>query len=396
MPYPDNVANCGRIVNLNVGNENLVKGMFFLPTTSLSRTPQAIHRQHFFMSCTLVNLRHSLLPKRRGCRTKKVYHPVGTAYIIGQQDLLNCANSKNIEIDFPSELQDAESCEEYDLMTVHSTNLEEVDAIQDMRFNPTASNNAPADLYQNASEYQHIFEHSASASFVPYILLFFWYQVVHETNRYAAIYDITVGKPFTLNELMQVLEPVDLIGGNTTSLDGIISFNRFKLLRQCLSFNASPSTLHKDAAARILSLPNLLKTTGDNFIVVERGVALDEVNVSYRSRQGRHMIVFNAMKPTGKYHLPLYEICCSSTGISLDYKLHCYRIVVEDQLNGVIGTDEAQALGGDLIKVSKIRQLLLEVARSIFGINRVVNTDNYYSSVQILQALRLKGCMAEV
>ncbi|KAG3184090.1 hypothetical protein PC128_g13909 [Phytophthora cactorum] len=40
---------------------------------------------------------------------------------------------------------------------------------------------------------------------------------------------------------------------------------------------------------------------------------------------------------------------------------------------------------------SAIRQCVLEVVRPLYGTSRIVNSDNYYTSVQLLDALRLKG-----
>ncbi|KAG2842807.1 hypothetical protein PC129_g5786 [Phytophthora cactorum] len=98
------------------------------------------------------------------------------------------------------------------------------------------------------------------------MLLYFWRQVLHEINVYAVAYEINISQPLTINELMKFLgimifmtlnkkgeyanywgaQPEDVIfGGNTTSFDGILSLNRFKLLRRCLSFNATPTTLEK-------------------------------------------------------------------------------------------------------------------------------------------------------
>ncbi|KAG3060936.1 hypothetical protein PI124_g22257 [Phytophthora idaei] len=188
------------------------------------------------------------------------------------------------------------------------------------------------------------------------------------------------------------LQAEDLIfGGVTTSLDGIMTLHRFKLLRRCLSFNATLNTLGQDAAARIRPLLSLLKITGGQYIHVGRDVALDETSVACRSRQGLHMIVYNPMKPTGKYHFRLYMVCCSTTWIALNYKLHCNRSDILDRLSGVVDQVEAQNLSEELEDVSKIRQHVLEVTRSLFGTNRIVNMDNCYASVLLLQELRLMG-----
>ncbi|KAG3112109.1 hypothetical protein PI125_g8511 [Phytophthora idaei] len=65
-----------------------------------------------------------------------------------------------------------------------------------------------------------------------------------------------------------------------------------------------------------------------------------------------------------------------------------------DRLSGVVDQVEAQNLREELEEVSKIRQHVLEVTRPLFGTNRIVNMDNYYTSVQLLQELRLKGLYA--
>ncbi|GMF48239.1 unnamed protein product [Phytophthora fragariaefolia] len=322
-----------------------------------------------------------------------------------------------------SELEEDEVREAFDPANFLPTSLAEVEVIRNIRFSPSEEMDAPAYLFQHADssantyfclcpDFKHIFEHSASWIFLAYIPLYFWRQVVHETNNYAVLNDIRIGPRFTISELITFLgilvstavnakgeyanywdlQAEDLIfGGVTTSLDVILSLNRFKLIRRCLSFNAEPTKLQQDAAARIRPLLNLLKITGEQYINVGRDLALDEARVACRSRKGRHMIVYNPSKPTGKNHLRLYMLCCSSTWIALNFKLHRNRSDILDRLGGVVGQDEAQTLREELEEVSKIRQHVLEVTRPLFGTNRIVNMDNYYTSVQLLQELRLKG-----
>ncbi|GMF54290.1 unnamed protein product [Phytophthora fragariaefolia] len=295
------------------------------------------------------------------------------------QELLDCDKSEDIEID-----DEADQYEEYDLMELLPTSLAEVEAIRNMRFEPSVSIDALPELYQHGDgsnvtylrpEYKHIFGLSASS----------------------------LAKPFTMDELMKFLsitffialnvkdeyanywgsQPEDnIFSGSTTSLDSVLTLNPCKLLQSCPSFNVSPRTMAKDAAALIRPLLNLLKMTGDKYIAVRRNVALDEASVACRSRQGRHMIVFNPTKPTGKYHFRLYMVCCSSFRVSQNYRLHCKCSDITDRLKGDFGTEQVQALGEELEEVSKIRHFVLEVMRSLFGTNRIVNMDNYYASVQ--------------
>ncbi|KAE9285840.1 hypothetical protein PR003_g26474 [Phytophthora rubi] len=337
------------------------------------------------------------------------------------QELVTADVDDDIDVDDEDDLQVVDNYEEYDPGVLLPASLEEVEAIQSLRFEPHGEVDAPTDLYMRTDgstitklrpAYKHLFEHSTTSSFFAYLPLYFWRQVLFETNKYAVAYSVKISTPFTLGELMAFLgimfymalndkgeyanywgqQPEDMIfGGSSISLDSVMSLNRYKLLRRCLSFNAEPSTLDRDAAARIRPLLNLLKVTGSLYIDVGRNVALDEASVACRSRQGRHMIVYNPMKPTGKYHFRLYVACCSSSWIALNYKLHCNKCDVGDRLGGVVGHDVAQSLRVEFDKVSKIRQHVLEVMRPLFGTKRIVNMDNYYTSVQLLQELKLKG-----
>jgi hypothetical protein len=96
------------------------------------------------------------------------------------------------------------------------------------------------------------------------------------------------------------------------------------------------------------------------------------------------------MKPTGKYHFRLYMLCCSTTWISLNIRLH-FQSAVTERLAGVMTPAEAQALSDELAVSSSMRQCVLEVNRPVYGTGRIINYDNYYTSVQLLDAMRLKG-----
>lgn len=51
----------------------------------------------------------------------------------------------------------------------------------------------------------------------------------------------------------------------------------------------------------------------------------------------------------------------------------------------------ADGLAEEISEVSVVRQHVLEVIRPFYVTRRVVNTDNYYTSVQLPEALRVKG-----
>ncbi|OWY97378.1 LOW QUALITY PROTEIN: Transposase, partial [Phytophthora megakarya] len=275
-----------------------------------------------------------------------------------------------------------------------------------MKFDPRIQTEGPTDLYRHSDntmkthvrpESTYLFTHSASSSFLAYIPLYFWRHVVNETNAYA-IKDVHLSPPVTLSEMMKFIgilffmtindkgeyenywgaQPEDAILGNQTSsgLENIMPLRRFKLLRKCFCFRASSPPTQRDPAARIRPLLNLLKSTGGRYINMGRNVALDECSVACRSKYGRYGIVLNPPKSTGKYHFRLSD--------------------PTDILHGVTGEIETLELRREWSKarVSSIRQLVLEVARPLYGSNHILNPDNYYTSVLLLQALRVKGLYA--
>uniref|UniRef100_H3GF76 PiggyBac transposable element-derived protein domain-containing protein n=1 Tax=Phytophthora ramorum TaxID=164328 RepID=H3GF76_PHYRM len=134
----------------------------------------------------------------------------------GQELIMNDANDDidDIDVDDDDDLQVVNNYEEYDPGILLPTSLREVEAIQSLRFEPTAEVDAPGDLYQCADgskmtsllpEYKHLFEHSATSSFFGYLPLYFSRQVLFQTNKYAVANDIRVSAPFTLSELMAFL-----------------------------------------------------------------------------------------------------------------------------------------------------------------------------------------------
>ncbi|KAE8894652.1 hypothetical protein PF005_g23727 [Phytophthora fragariae] len=301
------------------------------------------------------------------------------------------------------------------------TTVAEVEAIKNMRFEPGLENVPPTDLYQHADgstktrlrpEFNHIFQHSSSASLFAYIPVSFWQQVVREMNTYARIHSIALAKLVSLDELMTFLGILfymalidkgeysnywglqvedTIFGGSSVGLDNVMPLRRFKDLRKVFCFQCvDPRAANTDQAARIRPLLNLLKVTGSKYVEVGRDIALDEASVACRSKFGKPLIVYNPMKPTGKYHFRIYMLCCATTWISLNFRLHCVRDIAE-RLDGVVSPEDIQALNEEIEGSSSIRKCVLEVVRPLYCTRRIVNSDNYYTSVQLLIALRIKG-----
>ncbi|GMF32048.1 unnamed protein product [Phytophthora fragariaefolia] len=304
---------------------------------------------------------------------------------MGWQTLCDQAEENPITIDGSVD----ELVEEYvrfEPDTFLPTNLQEVEVIKNVHFDPNGHLEKPDDLFQcedgstssvTKEEYRHMFEHSASSSFFAYLPLYFWQQVTVK-GEYANYWDRQAED--------------SIFGASGVALENVMPLKRFKHLRQALSFRSEVSveTLQRDPAARIRCLLNLLKVTGGKYIDLGRDVALDEARVACRSRYGSHLIVCNPRKPTGKYHFKIYMMCCASTWIAVNFRLHCAGDIT-DRLHTVTSESEAQPLRDELKEVATVRQHVLEVVRPTYGSRCVVNTDNFYTSVQLLQALRLKG-----
>ncbi|GMF19639.1 unnamed protein product [Phytophthora fragariaefolia] len=299
------------------------------------------------------------------------------------RDLTDTVVDEEVNRDLPlDELDigsDEEDYERYDPEVLLPASLAEVKAVKIMRCDPHMEMEAPSDLYKHTDgstatrllpEYRHIFAHSATSSFFAYIPVYVWKQVVLETNRYAMVKEVRITKPFTIEELMTFRGIIFYItltdkgeysnywgsqtedcifGGASTSLDNVMSLRRFKLIRRCLSFRADPEpSAALDPAARIRPLLNLLKCTGSRYVEVVRDLALDEVSIACRSCYGRHLIVFNPQKSGGKYHIRMYVVCCSTTWIALNYRLHCNNSDNADRLVKVVSPAEMQQLREEL------------------------------------------------
>lgn len=125
-----------------------------------------------------------------------------------------------------------------------------------------------------------------------------------------------------------------------------------------------------------------------------RDIVLDVAIVACRSRQGRHLTVYNPLKTSGKYPFRLYLAWCSTTWITVKYQLHCNNSNIDDRLEGVVWHEAAHVLEGKRSKVSKVRQHVLEVVRLFFRIMQSCQHGQLYvraaASAQLLQELSLK------
>jgi hypothetical protein len=262
-------------------------------------------------------------------------------------------------------------------------------------------------------EARHIFEHSTTSSFFAYIPLAFWKNTVHQTNMYAE-QNQCAGSKVTLDEMMKFLgilffmevvqkgeyanywgpQPEDFIFdlNNSINLDNVMPLRRFKFIRQNLCFraNVTKEELQGDPVARIRPLINIIKLTCRRYVIPGRELSVDEATVACRSKYGRHMILYNPKKPTGKFHFKIYACCCATSWLLLNFKIHC-AAKIEARLRGVNSEQEIQSMKEATQYCSEIRKHVYEVVAPFKSSRRVITTDNYYTSAQLLIGLRSFG-----
>ena len=295
----------------------------------------------------------------------------------------------------------------------------EVEKLNSMQFYSNATISAPSDLYTHPDgststrlkpELEHVFAHSASSSFFAFLPISFWRKVVEATNVYA---EGDKQPLITVDEMMQFLgilfymtlvdkgeyrnywgDQVEnvLLGEETTGLDGIMTLRRFRHIRKNLCFRdgIQPEHLKKDPVARIRPLISMLKIRCMKNVIVGRNVAVDETSIACRSKFARHLIVFNATKPTGKYHFKIYMCCCSTTWVAINFRLHCESGIGE-RLRGVVSDEAVMSLADVTSHSAEVRKHVIEVTLPLHHTRRIVNTDNFYTSVQLLEALKVQG-----
>jgi hypothetical protein len=98
-----------------------------------------------------------------------------------------------------------------------------------------------------------------------------------------------------------------------------------------------------------------------------------------KSSYGHHLICFNPMKPTGKFHFKIYMICCASTKLTFRIKVHTK------------GNCDVEADDNHDASLNKLDKLTLQLCKPLFNSGCTVNMDNYYMSTTCAIKLRQNG-----
>lgn len=333
-----------------------------------------------------------------------------------------CSASPGDDWDASKSLDDYEvwtgSLRNFETRQILPETLEDVEMLKNMDFQASRQIQDPTDLFtmddgetktRLRAEHKERFKRSASSCFLAYMPVSFWKKVVTESNAYAADEKAAA---ITLHEMMKFLgilfymtvviqgeysaywgdQPGAKILPGSVGLEGVMSLKRFQFIRKVLCFrnDVTIEDLKSDPAARIRPLMNMLKHTSPRYVEVGRDVAVDESSIACRSKYGRHLIVFNSSKPTGKFHFKIYTCCCSTSWLMVGFRLHCSS-TMKARLCGVMTDKSLSEVEERLQFSSEIRRHALEVTQSLHGTKRIVNTDNFYTSVQLLLSLKEVG-----
>lgn len=252
---------------------------------------------------------------------------------------------------------DAVAIDDYDRLENGQTEpltLDNIEMYDSMDFVENAYMDRPNNLWRHEGrnldpnesyvrdEYIHVFQHSAVASFLAFLPLQFWRIVLKESNRYASMHKIR-GAEITLDELMIFLgltfhmtlidrgeysnywgpwsETEPITGAPTLGYDHIMSLNRFKFIRRCLTVQI-PGSEVSDPLFRIRPMINALRERAKEILVLGRNVSVDESSIACRSKFARHLIVFNPTKPGGKYHFRMYVLTCAKNWFLFNVRVH--------------------------------------------------------------------------
>ncbi len=75
--------------------------------------------------------------------------------------------------------------------------------------------------------------------------------------------------------------------------------------------NSDDQKLETDSLHKIQPLLTILKRILGQYTILGSEHSFDEATMACKSSYGRHLIVYNGARPTGKFHFKMYGVLCN-------------------------------------------------------------------------------------
>jgi hypothetical protein len=131
------------------------------------------------------------------------------------------------------------------------------------------------------------------------------------------------------------------------------------------SGNGDTNGMHTDSLHKARPVLNILRTTISQYVILGSEHSFDEGTMACQSSYGRHLIVYNGMKPTGKFNFK---------------SVHKIKIHTRNNSDGETEHNNKQEDQLEEEEMNKIDSLTLEIRKPLFNTGAMVNMDNYYMS----------------
>jgi len=147
----------------------------------------------------------------------------------------------------------------------------------------------------------------------------------------------------------------------------------FKQISSMLHFrdNENIDGMNRDSLHKIQPLLTILKPTLSWYATFGTEFSFDEATMACHSSYRWHLIVYNSMRPAGKFHFKISMLCCTITNLVQKIKVHTHSNCDTEILESEDMVEQ---------KMNKSDTLTVEMCWPLYHTWATVNMDNYYMS----------------
>jgi len=156
----------------------------------------------------------------------------------------------------------------------------------------------------------------------------------------------------------------------------------FLQLRSKLHFNNNEDVegTANDSLYKVRPLLNIVSKTISRYAMHGSEVSFDKATRNY-SHYGRHILSFNPMKPTGKFHFKIYMLCCAITNLTLGFCIHAKD-----------GPDDLTNIDAEEIK--RTDKLTMTMCLQLYNSGTIVNMDIITCPLFVQLIYKVRKCTA--